>query len=304
LIDQTFIESLLEKIHRNKQKLDLIDEQFSKKPKVPEIVGIDCQSTNNLKIIEKTEVTPYVESHFVPLNTFSGYYTNVNYMLKNSIQNKDSVPESYYMLIRLESEHGAANPYVVLDHTYWPILGELVKYEIKIVDIVFFPFTNTPLANIANMFEMSDTTYLHDIYRIRKFFNQSKPAGDIKHVLEYMYNWYHFDPDFHTDYIDIFVDYMNMAPENCKLNEASFYDVLVYLGYMYKDKSVLFVKKRTNRLHNKIPKKVTTNNNKCPTGFIYYPFEHKILKKNLQLRSEPQISSHIKDASKWNIISI
>ena len=156
---------------------------------------------------------------------------------------KDVIPSWCYVLVKVEK-------IAVFDESYLPLLDNLPLYGIDpaiITDIKTFPST---VSNLQNILENVDTPshrddYLYQMYTMRKFLSSAKPAksGDIKRIIETMYGHYEvtLDQDAGVNVIDAYLQHKKNHSTDMSL--CTFVEVLDYLGFMIKDKRVLYLKK-------------------------------------------------------------
>ena len=157
---------------------------------------------------------------------------------------KDVIPNECYVLVKVE------NSISVFDESYLPLLDDLPLYGIDpaiVTDIKTFPSTAGNLQNILENIAMPShrDDYLYQMYTMRKFLSSAKPAksGDVKRIIETMYGHYEvtLDQDAGVDVIDAYLQHKKNHITEMTL--CTFVELLDYLGFMIKDKRVLYLKK-------------------------------------------------------------
>jgi hypothetical protein len=159
---------------------------------------------------------------------------------------KDVLPKECYVLVKVSTKESIA----VFDDTYLPFLDNLTLYGIDpaiITDIKTFPSAVSNLQNIVESIAIPSNLdeYLYRMYTGRKFLSCAKPAKskEIKRILETMYGHYEvtLDRDAGMNVIDVYLQHKKN--HSTEMSLCTFIEVLDYLGFLIKEKRVLYLKK-------------------------------------------------------------
>lgn len=284
------------------EAMNIITTTFTQVPHIPLVIEPNISQLLD-DVIDgfSYDTSEYVYTGNAPIKTQEGYpcfstkknkwptyYASVSTISKSiPVNNPNNLPIEYYMFIRFkDAEENTSSAF--LDQTYKDMLQNLDTYGIDgilIEDIAFYPYIKN-IDTFVELLKVPGVSYIHDVYKIRKFIGHVKPLKslELKNILEFMYNTYVFDFNSSSNFMDLYIDYKNTANCYTKVNEKDLYSALVYFGYMYKDGTIQHLKRRDRRI----------STYKFPTvksmELDLYAWNHKIVQRNQQLRSDPPIS--------------
>lgn len=225
-------------------------------------------------------------------------YASIEYMEDKAIDKVNQIshlPEKFNIVLKTYNKNTCKYNISCLDETYWQDIQDLVSIgleNVEIKDVIFFE----PMSKLDGIVQVIQSStedankYIHSIYNLRKFLCSRPEQGKvIKKVIESIYTKYEFDFKKQVSLKNLYLEYKKycgMIPD--VLDYERYCKVMVYLGFNIKEGDVLYMKKRMEPLEISIP------------SFKQNVDNSMIIKRNLQLRSEPPVNL-VPNVSPWQM---